>query len=253
MSLNAQRFTGRAEDYDRYRQRYPAEPVLMRLREWCGLTPQHRVADIGAGTGMLTEVFLANGNPVIAIEPNAEMRALCTALQTQHPSLTVVDATAEHTTLAEHSIDLVAAGRAFHWFDRDRALAEFRRILKPDGWVTLVSIGRAKDDSPQSRDFERLLIDHGTDYTYVRAGYRIHEDLHTLFTRDWHHEEIDGELAHDWDAFLGHAMSLSMTPKPDDPRFPPFLRALEDFFHRYAINDALTQPTTCWISAGRFA
>ena len=142
---------------------------------------------------MLTEVFLANGNPVIAIEPNGDMSAICLRLQTPSSSLTIVDATAEATTLPKHSIDLVAAGRAFHWFDRDRALAEFRRILKPDGWITLVSVGRAKDDSQQSTDFERLLVDYGTDYTYVRAGYRVHEDLHALFTRDWHHEEIHGK------------------------------------------------------------
>lgn len=253
MSLNTQRFTGRAADYDRYRQRYPTEPVLMRLREWCGLSPQHLVADIGAGTGMLSEVFLANNNSVIAIEPNPEMRTLCATLQTQHPALTILDATAEHTTLTDHSIDLVAAGRAFHWFDRDRSLVEFRRILKPDGWVTLVSVGRAKSGDQQFRDLEQLLLQHGTDSAYVRAGYRVHDDLHTLFTRDWHHDELPGELTLNWDDFFGHAMSLSMTPKPDDPRFPGFLQALNSFFHRYAIDDQLTQPTTCWISAGRFA
>jgi SAM-dependent methyltransferase len=253
MFSNTQRFDGRAEDYDRYRQRYPAEAVLMRLRAWCGLTPQHLIADIGAGTGMLTEVFLANGNPVIAIEPNSGMSAICLRLQTPSSSLTIVDATAEATTLPNHSINLVAAGRAFHWFDRDRALAEFRRILKPDGWITLVSVGRAKDDSQESADFERLLIEYGTDHTYVRAGLRVHEDLHTFFTRDWHHEEIHGELPLDWEFFFGHTMSLSMTPKPTDPHFPPFLQALEAFFHHHATNGILTLPTTCWISAGRLA
>lgn len=253
MSLNTQRFTGRAADYDRYRQRYPAEPVLMRLRAWYGLTAQQLVADVGAGTGMLTEVFLANNNPVIAIEPNPEMRAHCALLQAQHPSLTILDATAEHTTLTDHSIDLIAAGRAFHWFDRDRAIAEFRRILKPDGWITLVSIGRAKNNDRQSQDFEQLLVELGTDFTYVRAGYRVHDDLHTLFTRDWHHEEIHGELTLNWDDFLGHTMSLSMTPKPGDPRFQPFVTALEQFFQLHATSGQLTQPTTCWISAGRLA
>ncbi len=253
MSSNTQRFDGRAEDYDLYRQRYPAEAVLMRLRAWCDLTPRHLIADIGAGTGMLAEVFLANGNPIIAIEPNADMRAICLRLQTPSSSLTIIDATAEATTLPNHSIDLVAAGRAFHWFDRDRALTEFRRILKPDGWVTLVSVGRSKDESQHSTDFERLLIEHGTDHTYVRAGLRVHEDLHTLFTRDWHHEEIHGVLPLNWESFFGHTMSLSMTPKPTDPRFPQFLKALEGFFNRYATNGILTLPTTCWISAGRLA
>src|SRR4051812_50109227 len=74
MPDHTQRFTGRAEDYDRYRQRYPADTVLDRLRNWCGLTPSWRIADIGAGTGMLAEGFLAHGKPVIAVEPNPDMR-----------------------------------------------------------------------------------------------------------------------------------------------------------------------------------
>ena len=137
MSDNTGRFTGRAEDYDRYRQRYPAVQILARLREWCGLSPQWLVADIGAGTGMLAEVFLANGNRVLALEPNADMRGLMrAAFAPPHPNaaqLEVLDATAETTTLSDASVDLVAAGRAFHWFDKDRALAEFRRILVPGG------------------------------------------------------------------------------------------------------------------------
>ena len=157
---NTNRFTGRAEDYDRYRQRYPTEEILTRLREWCGLTPQWLVADIGAGTGMVAEVFLANGNRVLAVEPNADMRDqmrvnLRCSLGQPAPQLEIIDATAEATTLPEASVDLVAVGRAFHWFDRDRALAEFRRILKPEGWVTLVAVDRdrnAKDPAYPSPD-----------------------------------------------------------------------------------------------------
>ena len=78
---NTQRFTGRAEDYDRYRQRYPTDEILSRLREWCGLTPDWLVADIGAGTGMVAEVFLVNGNRVFAVEPNPDMRDQMRALR----------------------------------------------------------------------------------------------------------------------------------------------------------------------------
>src|ERR1700684_675273 len=109
---NTDRFTGRAEDYDRYRQRYPTEEVLIRLREWCGLTHDWIVADIGAGTGMLAEVFLENGNRVLAVEPNADMREQMRASVEGHlgspaPHLEIVDATAEDTTLPAASIDLV--------------------------------------------------------------------------------------------------------------------------------------------------
>ncbi|MBW8748400.1 MAG: class I SAM-dependent methyltransferase [Acidobacteria bacterium] len=136
---HTERFTGRASAYQQYRLGYPAAEVTHTLREWTGLRSADTVADIGAGTGMLTELFLNNGNPTIAIEPNAEMQAACAAQYGGHSNLTLVDATAEATTLSDHSVDLIAAGRAFHWFDHARALPEFQRILKSGGWVALVS------------------------------------------------------------------------------------------------------------------
>jgi SAM-dependent methyltransferase len=251
MTDSLTRFTGRAADYERYRQRYPAEPVLARVRSWCGLTPSWRIADVGAGTGMLTELFLANGNPVIAIEPNAEMRSACEHLRDRFPQLTLLDTTAEATSLPEASLEAVVAGRAFHWFDTDRALTEFRRILVPGGWVILVSIGRAKDATAQGEALERLLVDHSTDYTYIRGGYRVHDRLSELFPAELHHQELRSEEQLTWDDFHGQAMSLSVAPSRDDPRYPTFAQALRTHFCTYAHDGLLRMNTACWISAGR--
>ncbi|HVG26159.1 MAG TPA: class I SAM-dependent methyltransferase, partial [Acidobacteriaceae bacterium] len=177
MSGNTRRFSGRVQAYERYRQRYPAEAVLERLRDWCGLTPAWRVADVGAGTGMLSEVFLENGNDVVAVEPNAEMREVCEGLRSRWPGLRVVEATAEATELEDGSVEMVAAGRAFHWFDEERALAEFRRVLAPEGWVVLVSVGRATEPDAQSAAMERVFVEFGTDFAYVRGGHRTHERM----------------------------------------------------------------------------
>lgn len=249
---STERFTNRVEGYERYRPRYPAEDVLARLRNWCGLKSAWRVADIGAGTGMLSEVFLSNGNPMTAIEPNAEMRAACERLRTKWPQLKVLNATAEDTGLADASVEIVAAGRAFHWFDHSRALPEFRRVLVPQGWVVLVSMGRAKDASPQSEAFERLLLDFGTDYNYVRGGYRVHDNLSAIFPGELHQDQIHSEHTATWDDLLGFTLSLSVAPTRDDPRYPPFERALRAWFDEFANNGVLRMPTTCWISAGRF-
>src|SRR5690349_5977564 len=69
-----ERFSDRVADYVRYRPTYPPE-LLECLRRYCGLTPRWVVADIGSGTGLLTRIFLENGNRVFALEPNAAMRA----------------------------------------------------------------------------------------------------------------------------------------------------------------------------------
>lgn len=250
---HTERFTGRAIAYQQYRLGYPAAEVMRILREWTGLTSSDTVADIGAGTGMLTELFLDNGNPTIAIEPNAEMRAACATQYGGHPNLTLIDAMAEATTLPDHTVDLIAAGRAFHWFDHARALPEFQRILKPGHWVAMVSIGRSKNDSPLSQAFESLLTTHGTDYRYVRDGYRVHDRLETLFPGgEIRQIAIAGEQELTLDALTGQAMSYSMTPLPGDPRHAAFMNALEEFFDRFSHNGLLTQPTTCWISCCRF-
>src|SRR5258708_11721691 len=68
-----QRFSNRAADYVRYRPGYPLE-LLDVPRKECGLRPGHVVADIGSGTGFLSELFLKNGNRVYGVEPNSEMR-----------------------------------------------------------------------------------------------------------------------------------------------------------------------------------
>ena len=173
------------------------------------------------------------------------------------PQLEIVDATAEATTLPQHSIDIVAAGRAFHWFDKDRALAEFRRILKPGGWVTLVAADRDRDtQDPEYRaqidDYEQLMAAHGTDYTRVRCGYRSYDNMDSFFEGELHQEQIHGLRQMDWITFSGHARSLSVTPQPGDSGYAAFERALQAYFLAHSSEGILTMPTICWINAARF-
>jgi ubiquinone/menaquinone biosynthesis C-methylase UbiE len=262
MPDNTRRFTGRAADYDRYRQRYPTEEILASLREWCGLTTTQVVADIGAGTGMLAEVFLANGNRVLAVEPNPDMRDQMRPAVEQHlaapmPQLEIIDATAEATTLPTASINIVAVGRAFHWFDKDRALAEFRRILKPQGWVTLIAAGAdrdAKDPAYRAQidAYGDLMAAHGTDYERVRSGYRAYENMDLLFDGEIHQAQIPGLQQVDWQSFSGNARSLSVTPPPDSSGYAAFEKALHEYFDFFSTDGILTAPTLCWINAVRF-
>jgi SAM-dependent methyltransferase len=259
MPDNTQRFTGRVEDYDRYRQRYPTEEILSRLRAWCGLRPAWLIADIGAGTGMLAEVFLENGNRVLAVEPNVEMRDRMRALfeQRDDPAqFEIIDATAEKTTLPDASVDMVAVGRAFHWFDKERALAEFRRILKPDGWIALIAADRDRDaKDPMYREqidaYEQMMSTHGIDYTRVRSGYRTYDRAETLFDGELHRTELPGVRQLDWETFRGHTMSLSITPQPGHPGYAAFEHELRHYFNSHARAGVLSMPTICWITAAR--
>ncbi|MDP8950409.1 MAG: class I SAM-dependent methyltransferase [Actinomycetota bacterium] len=151
-----QRFTNRVDHYVKYRPSYP-RAALDLLKTECGLTSASLVADVGSGTGILSELFLENGNRVFGIEPNERMRETGERRLGRHPRFTSVAGTAEATTLDGDSVDFVVAGQAFHWFDPERARAEFSRILKPGGWVALVWNLRRKDATPFLAAYERLL------------------------------------------------------------------------------------------------
>lgn len=104
MSDSTRRFSSRVENYVKYRPSYPAEVVTLLAAE-CRLTPDALVADIGSGTGLLTELFLKRGYHVIGVEPNREMRAAGERLLANAPGFTSVDGTAEATTLATYGTD----------------------------------------------------------------------------------------------------------------------------------------------------
>ncbi len=228
-----ERFSGRAEAYERYRAQFPAA-LMERLEVLCGLRADDVVADIGAGTGMLAERFLKHGNPVIAVEPNDEMRERCERLAERYPGLRVIGASAEETTIANGSVDLIAVGRAFHWFDRPRALREFKRILKPQGWVVLVGSHWTGDGPAVEREYEEFLLTRCVDYHRVSDAVLTMDELHAMFARESVRvEALQVEEALTFEQLLGRTESLSVTPTRDDPRYGPMREALEAYFARH--------------------
>ena len=106
------KFSKKADFYARYRPSYP-QAVVDCLREEGGLGDTAVVADIGSGTGILSELLLKNGFRVYGIEPNNEMRQQAKVQLADHSNFTSINATAEGTTLNGHSIDLITVGQGF--------------------------------------------------------------------------------------------------------------------------------------------
>src|SRR5689334_8771077 len=94
------RFFDRAGDYARYRPGYPGAAIDAVLE---GLPKACTVADVAAGTGILSRLVAARGARVLAVEPNAAMRAAAAP----HPGVVWSDGTAEATGLPDGSVDLV--------------------------------------------------------------------------------------------------------------------------------------------------
>ncbi|HEY7859182.1 MAG TPA: class I SAM-dependent methyltransferase [Candidatus Nanopelagicales bacterium] len=133
-------FGAEAGAYARFRPTYPREAIQWVLTaETVEVT---RVLDVGAGTGALTTVLVAEGLDVTAVEPDAGMRdQLAGAL----PGVSVLAGSAESVPLPDSSVDAVVAGQAWHWFEPGAAVAEFARVLVPGGILGL--LWNLRDDS----------------------------------------------------------------------------------------------------------
>jgi len=233
------RFSGRVENYIRYRPGYPPE-VLQALIAECGLTNSHVIADIASGTGIWTRLLLENGNRVFGVEPNAEMREAGERLLAGFPRFTSVAGTAEATTLANESVDFVTAAQAAHWFNRERSRQEFARILRPGGWLVLLWNERLTDSTPFLRDYENLLLAFGTDYQDVR-----HEKT-TAVVNEFFDPAPFQERAFpmfqrfDYAGLEGRLLSSSYVPGPDHPQYAPMLRELRRVFDAHVVADQVT-------------
>jgi SAM-dependent methyltransferase len=223
------RFSNRVDNYVKYRPGYP-DAVIDILKSDCGLTKTSVVADVGSGTGILTKLFLDNGNSVFAIEPNAAMRLAAELLLDNTRGFQSIDGNAEATTLEAQSVDLVAAAQAFHWFDRAKAKREFARILKPEGWVVLIWNERRLDSTPFLRAYEELLLRYGTDYGKVRHE-NVTSEIDEFFAPEaFELRTLKNVQYFDFESLKGRLLSSSYAPDPDHPSFTAMLRKLEEIF-----------------------
>jgi SAM-dependent methyltransferase len=225
------RFSNRVQDYVKYRPSYPAA-LVEHLRNTGALRAGSIVADVGSGTGLLTELFLKAGNQVIGVEPNAEMRAAGEEFLRAYPNFQSTSGQAEQTGLPPASVDLVAAGQAFHWFDRDRTKAEFRRILRPGGHVALIWNERVVERSPFLQAYEDLLHRYSEDYKDVDHRRRITDDVINAFfaPQPATFAMFPNNQVFDLAGLKGRLLSSSYAPPPGHPNHAPMLADLDQLF-----------------------
>lgn len=230
------RFSSRVDNYIKYRPSYP-QALLDLLAAECGLSGDSTIADIGSGTGILAELLLQRGYGVIGVEPNHEMRGAGDRLLQGYPRFTSVAGTAEATTLADSSVDLITAGQAFHWFDPERFRAECARILKPGGSVALIWNDRRLDSSPFLQAYERLLLTHGTDYTAVNHKQFDDESMKRFFGDGrFKKASFENFQTFDFEGVEGRLLSSSYVPEADHPSYQPMLDELQQIFGQHQTN-----------------
>lgn len=176
-----------ADAYDRLRPAPPPEALDQVVPPGA-----RRVADLAAGTGLVTRAVLARpGAPaVVAVEPDRRMLARLTATT---PGALAVRGVAEAIPLASGALDAVLASSAWHWFDPPVATAEIARVLRPGGvlgllwsradptvpWVAEVrGIGKAAADGSAT------LSRRGFDVT-LPPGHGLVDDLPEAVSVSW--------------------------------------------------------------------
>lgn len=227
-----ERFSSRVEDYVRYRPSYPSGVTELLTRE-CGLTAPSRIADIGSGTGLLSRLFLDLGCEVFGVEPNREMRRAGEQALGGNPRFCSIDGRAEATTLPAASVDFVTAGTAFHWFDPQPARREFRRILKPAGWVVLVWNERPRVPGFMA-GYEQLVARYAREHAPVRSP-----EMDSFFEA-WRLEKLPNHQLLDLAGLRGRFLSSSYAPLPGTPEYEPLLEDLAALFREHEAGGRVT-------------
>jgi ubiquinone/menaquinone biosynthesis C-methylase UbiE len=218
----------------RYRPGYPPE-VLALLKQECGLTADSVIADIAFGTGIFTRMLVENGNRVFGVEPNAEMRRAGEQFLGRYSGFTSIAGTAEATTLADHSVNIITAAQAAHWFDREKARREFIRILKPGGWIVLIWNDRRLNSTEFQRQYEQLLRTYGTDYEDVRQrGMTL--AIEGFFAQSFQTREFEYKQTFDYAGIEGRLLSSSYVPQKDQAQYDPMLRELHRIFDDHQVD-----------------
>jgi len=215
-------FSRQSADYRRYRPGYPPELIEF----VAGLAPSRRLAvDCATGSGQAAVALAQHFEAVLGVDGS---RSQLTRAE-PHRRVRYVAALAEQLPLPPHSVSLVAAAQAMHWFDFGRFHAECRRVLVPGGVIAAWTYGKFRMDSRVDAEVERFYEDViGSDWPperrFVEEGYRT-------LPFPWAEEPVpEFELVTDWDLeqLMGYIATWSAVQRHRDRTGTDPLPALRD-------------------------
>lgn len=240
-------FTGKSNDYFRYRPSYPYEAVKW-LREKCS---GDKVADIGAGTGIFTKVLQCCFKDVSAIEPNADMRK---KFHDFLPDIICSDGTGEATGLPDNSIDLITVAQAFHWLDEEKFKQEAIRILRHGGKAAIIWNTTVQNDFSAARD--QVCQKYCPRFRQGHAGKRSvaegDEFLRHHYFKKVEFASFDNPFEMDSETFEGNMRSRSYAIGAEHPAYSEFMTELHTVFEQYALNGTVTEQQETQIYLGEF-
>ena len=240
------RFASKSENYAKHRPDYAPE-AIQAIIEHTKLVPASVIADIGAGTGIVARHFVESGNSVYAVEPNPEMRQMAEIELGKRPNFHSVNGNSEGTTLQEASIDLITVGQAIRWFDPEPSKQEFLRILKPNGWFSILQHSRCRDNLTQAIS-QVCSAQNGWQRSNAPKGplyeWWFGEDGRFLYL------QFPNPRTFDLENLIGLELSNSHAPDESHPAHPAFVDALHSVFESFQDGGTITMNFTTHLYVG---
>ncbi len=146
-------FGSNRQHYVQTRMPYPQAAINFIT---ASLPSQSPIVELGAGTGLASIALARRGYRIIAVEPDAVMAAGLSG----KTGIIPLRAYAENTGLAAHCTALILCAQSFHWFDKDAALNEIRRLLIRDGVLVILwkSLDRSDETSARFSRFRNNVL-----------------------------------------------------------------------------------------------
>jgi ubiquinone/menaquinone biosynthesis C-methylase UbiE len=236
-------YSTKAEKYAKYRWDYAPE-AIEEIFKVAHLSSTSVIADLGAGTGILTRHFAGKVQRVYAVEPNTEMRQILKNKLGANPSISVIDDTAEATQLPDNSVDLITVAQAIHWFDPEPARKEMLRILKSNGWLAIL---RNYGVGELNNAMGHLMTEEfGADFSNTKNKPK-EMPMPFYFGGDHFQKQIyPFQFQQNWEEFIGALTSASFMPDEDHPLFGKLEAEARKVFSHYSNNGNLNGKVNVW-------
>ena len=241
-------FNNKAKDYANGRPTYPKE-ILSKLIE-LGITNNSNIADIGAGTGLFTNMLCELGANVFAVEPSLEMLNECKEY-CNYNNIKCICALAEKTTLKDNSIDAITIAQAFHWFDKKLCKIEFKRILHENGYVFTIW-NSLEEDNDFTKEYMNLIHKYEIKTNAGNSYFDADKEKFDFFGQDFEKVYYDNYQRITLDSLISNAVSISYTPSKADEEYNDFVDQIIALFNKHNKDGYVTFHYTTELSICQF-